>query len=242
VPEVDLDRRTDETYTRLWWDGDVIVADATALHDDPEAIERIEPDQQGRYVVMCWSWCWEAVDPYDCARIVGEVPGPDASREWVLLTHAPYTRVAPAPYSITALVSRGEGRGYAAELHHAGEPVAFVDGFAAAAGTQTPARLAPMTGRFDPEAWRAYVGAARRCGEPMTGAAVLDALAEEALLDREVAEAVAAGGTLVRLLDDTGTNLHLERADPAPATPEAFRALQDRLRATRRDPRGVAWQ
>ncbi|WP_239153134.1 hypothetical protein [Virgisporangium aurantiacum] len=212
------------------------------MHDDPEAVERFEPDSQGRYVVMGRSWCWEVVDPYDCARIVGELPDPDASQEWILLTHAPYTRIGPQPYTIGGLVGTGPGEGLAGELRYAGEPVATVVGIGALTPTASAARLTATTGRFDAERWHAFVTAARRCGEPMTEATVLDALAEDTLLDVEVAEAVAAGGTLVRLLDHTGTIRDLQRISPAPANPDAFHALQDRLLATPQDPRGVAWQ
>ncbi|MEV4511543.1 DUF4314 domain-containing protein [Dactylosporangium sp. NPDC049525] len=242
VPEADLDRQTDEAYTRLWWDGDVIVADSTTRHDDPSAFERIEPDEQGRYVVMGWSWTWEAVDPYDCARIVGDLPGPDSSQEWRLLTHAPYTRVGPQPYTIGGLVWSGAGAGFAGQLRYAGEPVAEVVDVCGPAPAESPAQLSKLTSRFDAEDWHAYVAAARRGDQPMTEAAVLDALAEDTLLGADVADAVANGGGLARLLDDTGTICDLERVFPTPATADEFHAVQDRLRASRRDPRGVAWQ
>ncbi|WP_328372737.1 DUF4314 domain-containing protein [Micromonospora zamorensis] len=77
VPEDELDRRVDAALVDLSFDGDVIVADQRALSDDPDAIERIAPDGDGRYVVMGRSWCWEAVDPYACERIVGDLPDPD---------------------------------------------------------------------------------------------------------------------------------------------------------------------
>ncbi|MFF0172915.1 DUF4314 domain-containing protein [Micromonospora profundi] len=77
VPADDLDRRVDAELADLSFDGDVIVADQRALSDDPEAIERITPDGDGRYVVMGRSWCWEAVDPYACDRIVGDLPDTD---------------------------------------------------------------------------------------------------------------------------------------------------------------------
>ncbi|MEU7800705.1 DUF4314 domain-containing protein [Micromonospora arborensis] len=77
VPEDELDRRVDAALADLSFDGDVIVADQRALSDDPDAIERIAPDGDGRYVVMGRSWCWEAVDPYACDRIVGDLPDPD---------------------------------------------------------------------------------------------------------------------------------------------------------------------
>lgn len=76
VPEADLDRRVDESMGRLSFDGDVIVADDTRVQDDPEAIERISPNSDGRYVVMGWSWTWTAVHPYDCDRIAGTIPDP----------------------------------------------------------------------------------------------------------------------------------------------------------------------
>ncbi|MGC5322384.1 DUF4314 domain-containing protein [Micromonospora arida] len=77
VPEDELDCRVDAALVDLSFDGDVIVADQRALSDDPDAIERIAPDGDGRYVVMGRSWCWEAVDPYACERIVGDLPDPD---------------------------------------------------------------------------------------------------------------------------------------------------------------------
>lgn len=86
------------------------------------------------------------------------------------------------------------------------------------------------------------MAAARCCGAPMTDAAVLDALTLETLLGHATDDAITAGDTFVRLLDDTGTIRDLVRVSPAPATPDAFHALQARLRTTRPDPRGVAWQ
>ncbi|MFD6754901.1 DUF4314 domain-containing protein [Micromonospora gifhornensis] len=74
VPEDDLDRRVDAALADLSFDGDVIVADQRATSDDPEAIDHITPDGDGRYVVMGRSWCWEAVDPYACDRIFGDLP------------------------------------------------------------------------------------------------------------------------------------------------------------------------
>ncbi|WP_460493249.1 hypothetical protein [Dactylosporangium cerinum] len=76
----------------------------------------------------------------------------------------------------------------------------------------------------------------------MTEAAVLDALTLETLLGHATDDAITAGDTVVRLLDDTGTICDLVRVSPAPATPGAFHALQARLRSIRPDPRGVAWQ
>ncbi|WP_433493656.1 DUF4314 domain-containing protein [Micromonospora sp. CA-248089] len=70
------ERMVDESMARLWFDGDVIVADETRVHDDPDAIERISPDSDGRYVVMGRAWTWLPVHPYDCDRIAGDIPDP----------------------------------------------------------------------------------------------------------------------------------------------------------------------
>jgi hypothetical protein len=76
----------------------------------------------------------------------------------------------------------------------------------------------------------------------MTEAAVLDALATETLLGNATDEAITAGDTLVRLLDDTGGIRNLVRISPAPVTPDALHSLQRRLRTDLPDPHGVAWQ
>ncbi|MFG1648386.1 DUF4314 domain-containing protein [Micromonospora sp. NPDC049275] len=78
LPEADLDRVVDQTMARLSFDEDAIVADFTRLQDDPDAIERVSPDADGRYVVMGRSWPWRPVHPYDCDRIVGAIPDPPA--------------------------------------------------------------------------------------------------------------------------------------------------------------------
>ncbi len=69
-----LEQMVDESMARLRFDGDVIVADETRVHDDPDAIDRIAPDADGRYTVMGRAWTWIAVHPYDCDRIAGAIP------------------------------------------------------------------------------------------------------------------------------------------------------------------------
>ncbi|MCX5122009.1 DUF4314 domain-containing protein [Micromonospora sp. NBC_00362] len=69
-------RMVDGSLTRLHFDGDVLVADDTRVHDDPDAVERIAPGPDGRYTVMGRVWTWTAVHPYDCDRIVGDLPAP----------------------------------------------------------------------------------------------------------------------------------------------------------------------
>ncbi|WP_262285453.1 DUF4314 domain-containing protein [Micromonospora sp. MA102] len=73
------EQMVDESMARLRFDGDVIVVDETRVYDDPEAIERIPPDADGRYTVMGRAWTWMAVHPYDCERIAGDLPGPPAT-------------------------------------------------------------------------------------------------------------------------------------------------------------------
>ncbi|GGL92978.1 hypothetical protein [Micromonospora yangpuensis] len=73
------ERRVDEALARLWFDGDVLVADHRAVSDDPDAIARHRPDPAGRYTPMGRSWTWIAVDPDDCDRIVGDIPHPPAT-------------------------------------------------------------------------------------------------------------------------------------------------------------------
>lgn len=79
IAAADLDRRVDQSMGRMWFDGDVIVAEDTRVQDDPEAIERISPNPDGGYVVMGWSWTWLPVHPYDCDRIAGTIPDAPAT-------------------------------------------------------------------------------------------------------------------------------------------------------------------
>ncbi|MFV2102110.1 DUF4314 domain-containing protein [Micromonospora sp. LOL_024] len=72
----DADRQVDESLGRMWFDGDVIVADDSRVQGDPDAIDRISPDADGQYVVMGWNWTWQVVHPYDCDRIAGTIPDP----------------------------------------------------------------------------------------------------------------------------------------------------------------------
>ncbi|MEU8333467.1 hypothetical protein [Micromonospora sp. NPDC048839] len=66
MTEPRLSQALDADVPEMRWEGDVIVVDRQAL-DEPEL--RIEPDEQGRYVVMGGHWMWEEV-PVDAADIV----------------------------------------------------------------------------------------------------------------------------------------------------------------------------
>jgi hypothetical protein len=78
VPADQLDQTVNQELAVLVFDGDTLVADRRGPRDGPRAVERIIPDTEGRYTVMGARWCWMAVDPYDCDRIVGEPPDPPA--------------------------------------------------------------------------------------------------------------------------------------------------------------------
>ncbi|WP_326564433.1 DUF4314 domain-containing protein [Micromonospora peucetia] len=108
VPADDLDRRVDSELADLSFDGDVIVADQRALSDGPEAIERIPPDGDGRYMVMGRSWCWEAVDPYACDRIVGDLPEPDQAQAGPRPGHAASPEAEPAPAAASDTTTTNE--------------------------------------------------------------------------------------------------------------------------------------
>ncbi|MEH0985872.1 hypothetical protein [Micromonospora sp. CPCC 205556] len=56
VTGADADRMVDESLARLRFDGKVIVADESAVRDDPDAVARIAPDADGRYAVMGRAW------------------------------------------------------------------------------------------------------------------------------------------------------------------------------------------
>jgi len=78
---MDADRVVDSTAAILTFNADAIIVDQRRVEDDPQAIERIEPDEAGQYVVMGRSWCWDAVDPYDCDHIVGDLPHPAGQQQ-----------------------------------------------------------------------------------------------------------------------------------------------------------------
>ncbi|WP_330440512.1 DUF4314 domain-containing protein [Micromonospora sp. NBC_00821] len=108
VPEDELDRRIGAALADLSFDGDLIVADQRTMSDDPDAIERIAPDGDDRYVVMGRNWRWEAVDPYACDQIVGDLPGPgvgpDPARARLAPAQPPQsgdtdTQAVEAPYA-----------------------------------------------------------------------------------------------------------------------------------------------
>ncbi|MEV6487245.1 DUF4314 domain-containing protein [Actinoplanes sp. NPDC051633] len=236
IPEPELDERVNTYLADLRFDGDVIIADQRALSGDPEAIEHFTPDVDGRYVVMGWNWCWMAVDPYRCDRIVGDLPDPGDQQQFEVLRHTtgirvPHTRLQLSdtrPHH-TAATDGEEGGGggraaFTAALTLDGEPVATVirDETGDETGTWTADVTAAVT--LDPpdaatshDGLRDYLSRCRYQGRPVTTARLLQALADEYHLDRAVTLADASGATLLRLVDDTGRIHTLHTLAPIPA-------------------------
>jgi hypothetical protein len=57
-----LDRAVDEYAPPLWFDGDDLVLDETALYGEP-AIDRQSPVEDGRYCPMGFNWTWTVASP-----------------------------------------------------------------------------------------------------------------------------------------------------------------------------------
>jgi hypothetical protein len=68
-----LDRTVDENVPPLWFDGDDLVLDETALHGE-QTVDRQSPGPDGWYCPMGFNWTWQAIDPADCDHIAGTLP------------------------------------------------------------------------------------------------------------------------------------------------------------------------
>jgi hypothetical protein len=205
----------DDTLADLYFDGDIIVNDQRAMSDDPQAIERTGPDADGRYVVMGWNWCWEAVDPYDCDHLVGELPAAGSEQEFVLLTHTPGMRTSHERLRLR--VDKhwpvAGGRAYVGALLLDGQRVAAAGNDAAAGGGADLVVTEPPAA----EPLRAFLAGCRYQGEPVGWTRLLDALADETYLTAAVEQATADGGTLVREVDDTGYTRALRPVETQPS-------------------------
>jgi hypothetical protein len=207
-------REVDTSTADLHFDGEVIVADQRVNYDDPEAIERTGPDADGRYVVMGWNWCWEAVNPYRCDHIVGDLPAPGGEQEFVLLTHTPGMRL---PHERLRLRVAEQwpvagGLAFVGALWLDGQRVAAVGNDAAGGGADLvvtdPAAAEPL---------RAFLAGCRYQGEPVGWPRLIDALADEAHLSGAVEQATADGATLVREVDAAGYTRALRPIEEQPA-------------------------
>jgi len=236
VPEPELDQRVNAELTDLRFDGDVIIADQRAQYDDPEAIERISPDREGQYVVMGWNWCWEAVAPHDCDRIVGDLPAPGAQQQFVELPHT-RLRVPHDRLRVSALQAMPETPGTSlATLALDGTPVA------AAMIAPDGSHMSQLTATFGRKDWAAFLSSCRHHGRPASEGQVLDALATECQVTDAVHLAAADGGVLTRLLGADGTVLRLRPVWPAPIGHHARMRLGQRLRRENPHPQTYLWQ
>ncbi|GAA5200676.1 hypothetical protein GCM10023322_79030 [Rugosimonospora acidiphila] len=225
VPTGDADQVVDGEWAILTFDGDVIVVDERGVHDDEQAIERIEPDQSGQYVVKGWSWCWQPVHPYDCDRVVGDLPTRDRQQRFVQLTHTPDMRVPHDRLTVGAMpLAPTTDPTRVLELRLDGQPVATIG----TNGTDLCLEVFDDP-ELSVEAWRGYVGGCRYRGAPAEQQRVLRALADEYEFEVLTAGAWAVGAVLLRLLDTDGITMRTYRVMPRPAHPTEHSALRDRL-------------
>jgi hypothetical protein len=232
----DADRGVDAQLARMSVEGDTIVVDETALSGDADAVTRIEPDRDGLYQVMGGSWTWEPVDPYECDRIVGELPTPAGQQQFVVLPHT-WLRVPHDRIQVMNVRTVPETpRRSIAILALDGVPVAEAD------ITPDGSHLSWLSVGLHRDDWAAYLTGCRRHGQPASEAQVLDALATEYQVGLAVRQADADGGVLTRLLAADGSLLRLRPVWPAPRGHAARRHLGELLCVEDPHPQGHLWQ
>lgn len=232
----DADRMVDGELARMRLDGTAVIVDEIAISGDPDAVTRIDPDPDGQYVVMGGSWCWEAVNPDDCDRIVGDLPDPGAQQEFVQLPHT-WLRVPHHRLRVTDLQPLADTPGMSLAT-------LALDGTAVAQAWTSPdgnhtTKLSAAFGRDD---WATFVAGCRYHGRPASETQVIDALITEYQVEQAVHQAEADGGVLTRLLDEDGAILRLRPVWPAPTRHSARMQLGHRLLLEDPDPRGHLWQ
>jgi hypothetical protein len=240
VADADVEQRVDAEAAQLFFDGDVLVVDLRILQDDPEAIERTISDSDGRYVVMGGIWRWEAVDPYACDRIIGDIPAPDGDRE-MHLRHTPRLRVPHDRLRLTGMQHRptADGLMFTRDLTLHGVRVGTATHYATDNGVDQYA-LTLVRGHHDV---LAYLSGCRFDGAPVSMQRLLHALADEYYLDVAITQATAGGGTPVRLVDDAGHTTALRLLIPAPRHyTELLRCARDLVAEARPVTAGKRWQ
>lgn len=240
VAEQDLDGRVDAEFAVLSFDGDTIVADQRVLSDDPEAVERITPDNDGRYVVMGGTWCWEAVHPYRCDRIAGDLPAPGEHQEFVTLAHTSQLRLPHARLRLELLRQwpAAAGTAYVAALTWDGRRVGTVG----CDGAGGDVDLLLTHGVFGPEQMAGYLSGCRRRDEPVGLPRLLTALADEALLGAALAQAAADGGTVVRRVAEDGSTRTIRAVRAIPRGWAALTRLGTDLAREAGDGRWEIWR
>ena len=222
MSQADARRQVDGWLADLTFNGDTIVADQRVMSDDPDAIERITPDPDGRYVVMGWNWCWQAVDPYDCDRIVGDIPAPGGEREFVLLEHTAGMRLPHDRLRLQVLRHWPVtgGLAYVGALLYDGLRVATVGNDAAGNGTDLL-----VLDQAAAEQLAAFLTGCRYQGQPVGWPRLLDALADEVYVAAAVKHADADGQALVRSVDTTGRTRSMRPVYPKPSGWDALTRL-----------------
>ncbi|WP_250008780.1 DUF4314 domain-containing protein [Actinoplanes sp. M2I2] len=238
LPDAELDHRVDTELADLRFDGDVLIADQRVMADDPQAIHRCGPDLDGHYVVMGWNWCWQAVDPYRCDRIVGDLPLPGDQQQFEMLRHTPGLRVPHTRLQLTGVHPHRTGgdslgAAFTATLTLDGDPVAVVT----ADGTG-PITVNPPDADTTQPAFGCYVAACRHHGQQVTTGRLLQALADEDLIDHAITLADTRGATLLRLIDEAGRTDTMQQLTPIPRDLRELLALGGTLT---RQP-GRRWQ
>jgi hypothetical protein len=222
----DLDRQVNASLAILTFDGDTIAADQRALYEDPEAIERIDPDTAGRYVVMGRTWCWLPVDPADCDRIVGDLPAPGEQQQFVALIHTPGMRLPDDRLRIQVEQEwlTATGLAFTATLTLDGAPVASIRDHGDGQGV----RFDTADGESGWPGMIEYLRSCRYRGAPVSQQRLLDALVDERYVTAAVTAARADGQTVVRLVDHAGRTRVLGPVPPPrnwPARQELAHAL-----------------
>jgi hypothetical protein len=233
----DADQVVDGELARMRLDGDAVVVDETAVCGDPDAVTRIEPDPDGQYVVMGGSWCWEAVDPADCDRIVGDLPAPGAQQQFVQLPHT-WLRVPHDRLRVTDLQPVPTKKPGTSIVTLALDGVPAAEARSGVGGSH----MFTLSAAFGRNDWTGYLAGCRHHGRPASAAQVLDALVTEYQVDQAVRQAEAGGGVLTRLLDADGAILRLHPVWPAPTGHSARMQLGQRLRLQDPHPQGHLWQ
>lgn len=240
VAEQDLDRQVDARFAVVSFDGDTVVVDQRVQSDDPEAIERIAPDNDGLYVAMGRNWCWEAVDPYRCDRIVGDLPAPGEHQQFVTLAHTSQLRLPHARLRLELLRQwpAPDGTAYVAALTWDGRRIGTV-GCDGAGGAVD---LLLTRGVCGPEQMAGYLSGCRRQDEPVGLQRLLTALADEALLAAALAQAAADGGTVLRRVAEDGSTGTIRPIRPIPREWTALTRLGTDLAREAGDGRWEIWR
>lgn len=196
-----LRRQVDESAPPMWFDGDLLICDETTTYGD-DAVGQQSPGDDGRYCVQGFHWCWTAVDPADCDRIAGVLPGPDEAQEFVYATHEPlrmpHDRLTVA--SLDYLAPTLTGVAFRAALHLDAQPIGTIEN----AGRGGATMFRPATAGFGRTQLDEFVAECRWRGQPVDEAQVLESLITEYETDCQIAASDAEGLALIVLRDGDG--------------------------------------